>query len=84
MTFRVIFDDIALKYIEKLPVQLRERIFNKIITTKENPFHYFERMVESSFYKPRIGDYRVLADIDQEKQIIQVRFVGHRKNIYKN
>ncbi len=31
----------------------------------------------------RIGDFRVIADIDSNLKRIQVTLIGHRKNIYK-
>ena len=42
--FEVIFDSEAIEFLNKLPKQLKERIFNKIMSTKENPLHFFERM----------------------------------------
>jgi len=33
--------------------------------------------------KLRVGDYRVLVDINTASKLIEVRVVGHRGNIYK-
>jgi mRNA interferase RelE/StbE len=63
--------------------QLRKRIFEKITSTKENPFHYFEQLTGRSDYKLRVGDYRVIADIDEKTKRISILFIDHRKNIYK-
>jgi hypothetical protein len=38
----VIYDEEALQNLEKLEKKIRKRIFEKINSTKENPFHYFE------------------------------------------
>ena len=81
--YEVIFDEEAIKALEKLPRQLKERIFNKILSAKENPFHFFERLEGRSDYKLRIGDYRAIADIDEKSNKIKITAVGHRKNIYK-
>jgi mRNA-degrading endonuclease RelE of RelBE toxin-antitoxin system len=35
-------------------------------------------------YRIRIGDYRVVYGISQEKKEIYLITVGHRKNIYNN
>ena len=77
----LIFDPEAIDFLCKLPKELKERIFNKISSTKENPFHFFERLKERTDYKLRVGDYRVIADINEER--IEVTKIGHRKNIYK-
>jgi len=65
-----------------LPKEIKERIFKKILSTKENPLHFFERLSGRSEYKLRIGDYRVIADIDSGQKRIKITLVGHRKNVY--
>jgi mRNA interferase RelE/StbE len=35
-------------------------------------------------FRLRVGDYRVLMDIDQGRLMILVIKVGHRKDIYKD
>jgi len=80
--FTVIFDGKALERLEKLDKKNRERIFNKIMSTKEDPFHYFEKLTKRNFYKLRVGDYRVIADINENEIKILVLLIGHRKNIY--
>ena len=80
--FKVIFDDKAIEFLEKLDKISRERIFNKIMSTKEDPFHYFEKLTKSKFYKLRVGNYRIIADIDENEIEILVLLIGHRKNIY--
>lgn len=81
--YRVIFDEKAIEFLSGLPKEIRARIFNKIKLAKENPFHFFERLCGRKEYKLRIGDYRVIADIDFSSETIVILIVGHRKNIYK-
>jgi len=81
--YEIIFDEQAIGFLNKLPIQLKERIFNKIISTKENPFHFFERLEGRKDYKLRVGDYRIIADINQSNKKIEITKIGHRKNIYK-
>ncbi len=78
----VIFDDKAIEFLEKLDKKNRKRIFSKIISTKEDPFHFFEKLTKRDFYKLRVGDYRVIAEINQKEIKILVLLIGHRKNIY--
>ena len=35
-------------------------------------------------YKLRIGDYRVIIDLEKDKLIVLIIKIGHRKNVYKN
>jgi mRNA interferase RelE/StbE len=80
MSYEVVFDPAAIEFLEKLEKQLKERIFNKIMAASETPFHFFVRLTERSDYKLRVGDYRVIADINQSR--IEVTFIGHRKDVY--
>ncbi len=81
--FELEFDDEAITFLHKLPKDLRKRIFNKIISTKTDPFRYFVRLTSRKDYKLRIGDYRVIADIDNNNKKIRVTLIGHRRNVYK-
>jgi len=58
--YDIIFDEEAIDFLEKLPAQVKERIFNKIISTKENPLHFFERLVtERTFIRKSENNSRV-------------------------
>jgi mRNA-degrading endonuclease RelE of RelBE toxin-antitoxin system len=78
--YEVIFDEEAIEFLNKLPKELKRRIFDKIISTKENPFHYFERLAGRDDYKLRIGSYRAIADISSKR--IRITVIGHRRNVY--
>lgn len=75
------FDERALDFLSRLPDRLKKRIFDKIIAAKENPFHFFDRLSGREDYKLRVGNYRIIADIDAER--IKITLIGHRKNVYK-
>ena len=77
------FDPEALEFLEKSEKEIRVRIYNKIMDTKENPSHYWERLTARKDFKLRIGDYRAVADINQNFKFIEVTLIGHRKNVYK-
>ncbi|MAG73433.1 addiction module toxin RelE [archaeon] len=75
-------DDIAMNFLEKLPREISQRIFQKVRTAKEDPHRYFIRLKGLPYYKLRVGDYRVIADINDGRLHILVVQIGHRKNIY--
>ena len=81
--YELIYDPKAIEFLGKLPKEIGKRIFNKIMSAKENPFHFFERLSERTDYKLRVGDYRVIADISQKHKRINVTFIGHRRNVYE-
>lgn len=80
--YEVSFDKKIYSFLRRIPKEDSERIFRKIISAKENPLRFFEQLKGSELYKLRIGDYRAIADIDNNERKIKVRLVGHRKNIY--
>lgn len=41
-----------------------------------------EQLKPSRFWKIRVGDYRVIYEIDRSSSRVIVLFVGHRKNVY--
>ncbi len=42
--YELLFDSKAIESMEKLPKQIRSRLFKKLQETKKNPFRYFEKL----------------------------------------
>ena len=83
MTYLLKWSKIALEDLDKLPSEVVERIIKKLDQIKENPKHFIEGLSEISVDKVRVGDYRILVDLIEKENIIFIRTLGHRKNIYK-
>jgi mRNA interferase RelE/StbE len=66
-----------------LPSQIAARIYRKFQRARGDPLHFFEKLVGRDDYRMRVGDYRIIAEIDLEQRVIFVTEVGHRKNIYE-
>jgi mRNA interferase RelE/StbE len=75
----------AEKDFKKLDFQIRVRILKKLqfYISQSNPLQFAEPLKDSRFgeWKFRIGDYRVLFDVEKDK--IVVLKIGHRRDIYK-
>lgn len=82
--FRVVFSNKASSELNKFSDEVHDRIKKKLKKTRENPFHYFERLKGRDDYKLRVGNYRIIADLNLELKRAEVTKVGHRKSIYKN
>jgi len=82
--YEITFDKKALEFLNNIEHKNKSRVFKKIISTKEKPFRYFEKLKKRNEYKLRIGNYRVIADINEKSKKIEILLIGHRKNIYKN
>lgn len=83
MTYEVIFSDFADKQLNKLPLDVQVRIVSTIKRCRIRPYAHIKKLVSSRYFRLRIGDYRAILDIIDNKLIILVIEVGHRKNIYK-
>lgn len=83
MPYCVIWDPKAEDDLKSTPSEIAKRIIKKVIELELTPYHFVEKLTDVDCWKLRVGDYRVLMDIDEEKKQILVLKVGHRKNIYK-
>ena len=82
MMFNIQWKEDAIKELEKLERNLSSRIYKKISSLKENFDSVdIKRLQNSDLFRLRIGDYRVLFEIN--KELITILKIGHRKNIYK-
>lgn len=82
--YKIIFEKRALDFINKLEKNIKERIWNKLQQCKEDPFRFLEHLEEINGFKLRVGDYRLIIDVDKFNQEIHILKIGHRKNIYEN
>ncbi len=82
MSYELIFDPKALEFLQSLPKELRKRIFDKANDAKENPQRFFERLKGRKDHKLRVGDYTVIADVNQGLKRIEVTLIDHRKSVY--
>jgi mRNA interferase RelE/StbE len=81
--YELVYTARAVRDIENLDENVKQRIGKTIIRYKENPLEYAEKLTDSTLgtYRFRIGDYRVIFDIEG-RDVIILR-IGHRKEIYR-
>ena len=79
------FKPSAEKQLNRLDRQIKIKILEKLkfYSSQDKPLQFAERTVDNKFgdWKFKIGDYRALFDIKQNKIIILK--IGHRKDVYK-
>lgn len=81
MTFQVIFSDLGLKQLRKLDREVGQRIISTLERIRIRPDAYVKKLVGDEGYRLRVGNYRVILDLDREKLIILVLRIGHRRNV---
>ena len=80
--YSVLFSDLALKQLRKLPKEVQQRIVSTLERIRIRPEVYVTRLVGQEGFKLRVGDYRIIMDIQHNNLLILVIKVGHRRNIY--
>ena len=83
MTYEILFSDKALKQLKNMERDVQERIIAAMERVRIKPEKYVTKLVGDTGYKLRVGDYRVIMDIDSKKLQVLVLKIGHRKNIYE-
>jgi len=82
IAFKIQYSTEALIQLRKLESKIAKRIVKKVELAQENPHTVFRGLSGRNEYKLRVGDYRVIADIDETNHIVFIMSLGHRKNIY--
>lgn len=82
--YEVIVSKSAQKELSKLPQQANDRIIPAILKLSEEPRPPGSKKLKGSAdsWRIRVGDYRVVYSVNDEILIVDVRRVGHRKDIY--
>ena len=83
--YELIYADTALKQLRKLEKDTQQRILNALERLRIRPESCdIKKLVGMPGFRFRVGNYRVIFDIEKEKLHILVLQIGHRKNIYSS
>ena len=82
MPYEIIIPEHIQKYIRNLETGEKRRLLKKIFELKEDPFRFTERLVDSPYYKMRVGRFRVIMDIDNTTIRISIVKIGDRSRVY--
>ncbi len=85
MSYEVRFSKRAVKAYNKLPSGIRLRIDQKINYLRETPRGHDTKKLagHDNAYRTKVGTYRIVFEIEDDKLVIWILDVGHRKNIYQ-
>ena len=85
MNYEIVFSEGAVKDLKQIPTKDQLIIIDKIELLSSNPFprgHKRIKIPNDNFWRIRQGNYRILYSVETEVKIIDVRRIGHRRNIY--
>lgn len=83
MTWQIIWSEKSLRQLERIDKKNAQKVYDAVLDCIEDPFRMVLRLTNSSFYRLRVGNYRVILDLQQSKMIIFVVETDHRGKIYK-
>jgi mRNA interferase RelE/StbE len=86
MPFEVLLPDTVKDQLSHLPRDIRQRIAQEIKTLQDFPFPHGNtiRRIQGSkkpIYRMRVGDYRVIYNLDTQKKQAIILSVVHRQNL---
>lgn len=82
MKFEVRLSKRAQTDLAGVPRAVQLRVVAKLNEASNDPVRFFRRLKGSKTLRLRVGDYRILADIDAGERLVWVHHIGHRKNVY--
>lgn len=89
MTYQVLYTDPALEDLESLPRPIAQRIARKVkwFSEQTKPLQFAKSLHDTEFgqYRFRVGDYRVIFDVNANGTItvLLVLRVKHRREVYR-
>jgi mRNA interferase RelE/StbE len=83
MAFEIVWAEPAVEALRKMEKLVARQIIKKVDELKESPYKNVRKLMNSPYFRIRVGDYRVIFDVDPRLSRISIVKVGHRKSMYK-
>lgn len=84
MSYTVFILRRAQKELAQLPRETYEHIRDAIRNFGQEPRpHGSTKLIGREGWRIRVGDYRVIYEIDDQRRMITILHVGHRRDVYR-
>jgi mRNA interferase RelE/StbE len=83
--FKLTISERARDELSRLDKPAAERIIKKLLWLAKNAEAVGHEMLVGKwkgYYRLRVGNYRVIYIIDNEARLLDVAFIGHRRDVY--
>jgi len=85
--YRVKLSSYAQKFYSKADLTLAKKLSKCFLNLQENPYasNNIKRLsgILKGSFRYRVGDYRVVYEVNESRKIIEVLTIRHRKEVYK-
>lgn len=82
MSYQVVLDPKAKDKLDDFDEGIREKILKRIRKLENNPDHFGKPLTGIDLWVLRAGDYRVIFNLNETENKVEILRIGHRKNIY--
>ena len=86
-SYEVWFTRTADKAYRKLPTKERARIDTTLDALEYNPWPTGYKKLKGSreeFFRVRVGEYRLVYRVEEQRLVVAVIRIGHRSEVYRN
>jgi len=84
MPYSLVYSETSHRLIQNLHPDLKSIIRARLKKIANNPYEGKQLVKElSGYFSSRAKRYRIIYKIEEENQIVQIYYVGHRKDIYQ-
>lgn len=84
MSYRLDYSPVAQRSIERLQRSMQTRILARLESLSQNPRPPGSvKLSGQDAYRIRVGDYRIIYTIQDDRLIVLIIDVGHRRDVYR-
>jgi len=89
LAFEIEFDPEAVKDLKRLDRSIQQRLIGFLkqrVATLENPRDIGEALAGAklgAYWKYRVGDWRIICDIQDRRIVVRVLRIGNRREVYR-
>ena len=85
MAYAVFVKPAALRELRKLPEDIKRRVAARIdaLAGAPRPAGVERLQGEADLYRVRVGDYRIVYQVESKALVVLVVRIGHRRDVYR-
>ena len=85
-SYRVVFKPSVEKDLRSMPRAVIARVFKCIEKLQETPIHHGSIKLSGAehMYRARVGEYRIVYEVDKNTKRIVVHYIRHRRDVYRS